>query len=330
MRSTTVKEIQREFEEAFHNQNYGDAYDCILRYLDHAPGSAGRYLIGGHSSALAQILTSLGKVDEIAAQLEQLLPSYPTMHALCGNEPAEIERIVRLREANIDKGLPSALLVTQGKSGSVSVGSIFNSGFNLPSFAYSLGTLRVLPGWLRDYKRGGACHVTHLIPSVENIALLKQGGIDRIIVHVRDPRQIFVSMAHHVIRYADQTPMHNHAEFKRLPFTRQIDALLPYYYQSVYWIAEWVQAASLLAIHFSDFAEFVTDKHRFIDKYLAFYGGDRRHFNQEVAMQQQPGTDYHYRSGKVDEWKQVLTPEQIERLTAAIPRSLIERFGWEQ
>ena len=60
--------------------------------------------------------------------------------------------------------------------------------------------------WLAEYLRGGACYTTHLQPTPENIELLAAGGAKPIIVHVRDPRQILVSVLEHRRRYPNQLP----------------------------------------------------------------------------------------------------------------------------
>jgi hypothetical protein len=316
------------FKEAYRQQNYGVAYQRIVDALNKAPEYTCRFLYGEYSYPFAQVIEMLGKVNETGAQLEALLARYPGINAVCRNAPAEVERVLKLREANIAKGLPSVLLVTQGKSGSVSVGNIFNSGFNLPSFAYSLVHLKIIPGWLKDYMRGGACYVTHLNPTAENINLLKKGGVSKVIVHIRDPREIFISMIHHLSQYGYQTPAYDNEQFRQMPFSHKAELLMQYYYQPVIWILDWLKAERSLNILFSTFNEFVHDKDRFVDRYLDFYGGDRALFSRKDALTMQEGTDYHFRSGKTSGWQEGLAPEQIDRLNSGLPGILRERFGW--
>ena len=38
----------------------------------------------------------------------------------------------------------------------------------------------------------------------------------------------------------------------------------------------------------------------------------------------------HFRSGKIDEWREMLTPEQAKRVSDMIPERLFNQFGWER
>jgi hypothetical protein len=241
-----------------------------------------------------------------------------------------------LRESNLDKGLPSIVLLSQAKSASMPVAQIFNSGFNLPSFGYSLVNEEVIESWARDYARGGACQRTHLEPRPLNVARLKRAGIDKIIVHVRDPRQSLYSMIHHVTRYPDQlalTWFYNRSAVEQATFhtrsiVEQVDALMQFYLTRVKWIQGWMNAASELDIMFSTFEEFVRDRETFIEAYLEFYGASRHHFSYENATRVNPGTDYHFRLGLVDEWRNAFPPDLAKDLNEFLPARLRERFGW--
>jgi hypothetical protein len=94
------------------------------------------------------------------------------------------------------------------------------------------------------------------------------------------------------------------------------------------WIDGWLGASSTLPIHFTTFEEFVRDRPAFIERCLSLYGGDRRYFDRDAALTEQPGTDYHRRLGTVDEWRRVLTADQIEAINRLIPQRLWARFGW--
>jgi len=38
--------------------------------------------------------------------------------------------------------------------------------------------------------------------------------------------------------------------------------------------------------------------------------------------------DYHYRCGRIDEWKEIFTDQQKERCRASIGRDILDHFGW--
>ena len=90
----------------------------------------------------------------------------------------------------------------------------------------------------------------------------------------------------------------------------------------------WVKARSSLNIAFTTFEEFVSDRDAFIDRILSLYSGDRRYFDRELALREHAGVDYHRRSGRTDEWREILTPEQIEQINRQIPDQFWQLFGW--
>jgi hypothetical protein len=262
--------------------------------------------------------------------LDKLLNDMPLLNLTC-DDTSQVDRLVDLLERRIEQGLKSPLLVTQAKSGSVTLGSIFASGFDLPCFAYSLVNLKVIPSWARDYARGGACYVTHLNATTQNIADLKTAGITRVIVHLRDPRQALISFVHHILRYKDHLPGSADQDFIKLPFGELVDWVLAnrgYYYQTIDWIERWVDAANEIDIHFSTFEQFREYPDSVIQDYLRFYGGDPQYFQREKVFVQQEGTDYHFRLGEIHEWREVMTGSQIDRVNGALSSRLRTRFSW--
>jgi hypothetical protein len=220
------------------------------------------------------------------------------------------------------------LLVTQGVNASVSVGRIFSSGFQLPTVLYSLVNLRVVLPWLRDYLKGGACYVTHLRPSRRNIELLAVGGAQRVIVHVRDPRQWIISTAEHGRLYANLATPSRRQE-TRGGLAKTIEFMIDVLPETIEWIGGWVKARERLDVQFTTFEDFVRDRDGFVDRILSLYGGDIRFFDRANALQEQPGVDYHRRLGSTDEWKTILTREQIDRVNALIPNEFWSIFGWQ-
>jgi sulfotransferase family protein len=278
--------------------------------------------------AVARTLELTHNAEALAARLDPMLARYPDMALLCDENPIEVQRLRDLRQSNIDKGLPSVVLITQPKSGSVSVGGIFNIGFNLPSFAYSLFNLEVMESWTRDYVRGGVCWVTHLLPKSNNIARLKRGGVSKIIVHVRDPRQALLSWMHHISRYSAEFPESANRRLAARSGAELVEEFFDDYVSSIRWIEGWMDAEAELTVLYSTFESFVEDQERFVNRYLEFYEGAVEHFSFERAMNRVEGTDYHFRLGQPDEWRAVFPREEAKRLTRWLPERLKERFKW--
>jgi hypothetical protein len=211
------------------------------------------------------------------------------------------------------------------------VARIFNSGFSLPSVMYSVVTSRVMENWARDYERGGASYTTHLAPRADSAGRLKRAGINKLIVHVRDPRQSILSFVHHLDLYPDHLVAVKRVAEKAAPdgdMAAKTEAVLGEYDKSVKWIEGWVGLSSEFEILFSTFEDFVTDRAAFVDRYLAFYGGPTEYFDRDAALTDHSGTDYHFRSGKVDEWREVLPAHLAKTLTDRLPEPLMERFNW--
>jgi hypothetical protein len=252
------------------------------------------------------------------------------LNLICDDDPQNVERLVRLRQRHLDDGLPSIVLISQGKSGSVTVGGIFNSGFDLPSFAYGFCNLKVLDSWATDYARGGSCHVTHLQPDRRQVRNFRDAGIRKLIVHVRDPRQTLVSLVHHLKLYPEQLlTMRQAAKGEGDARIGELALrILPYYAHSIQWIRKWTELESEIEILFSTFEHMVSDWDGFVDRYLDFYGADTRHFSKTNASARHDGVDYHFRKGKTDEWREVFTKDEADYLSSLLSPKLKERFGW--
>jgi hypothetical protein len=330
----TAKESTAEFFAAFREAHAGLNYEAAAaafgQALDRDPAWAFRYFVSYASGSLAESLKFCpSAMLGIARRLDALLAEQPYVHYLGHpTDPKVVLNVVKLRESNLDKGLPSMLIAPQAKSASVSVGAIFNSGFRLPSVCYSIVNLDVIDSWAADYSRGGACYVTHLIPSIDKVAQLRRVGIDQMIVHVRDPRQSLVSLIHHFDRYPDQMPEFRAAAAQGGTVSERAQYIIGLYQQSIDWISGWIDAENAIDILFSTHEQFVADKGAFVERYLDFYGADRKYFSYEDALGQHAGTDYHFRSGRTDEWREVLEPTLVDQVSAMLPERLKAKFGW--
>ena len=97
---------------------------------------------------------------------------------------------------------------------------------------------------------------------------------------------------------------------------------------AIRWIQGWIDAEAEIEVLFSTFESFVTDKRSFTERYLEFYRGPRECFSYENALTDHAGTDYHFRSGQIDEWRTVFPAQQASRLSHWLPDAFKQRFGW--
>lgn len=249
-----------------------------------------------------------------------LLPSY--------NNAWHYDKIKKRREVLLDNKLPSCVLVTLAKSGSVSIGSILMSGFELVDAAYSIGTRKIIPSWLDDYARGGCCHVTHLEATRNNIEKLKKSGV-KVIVHLRDPRQVLISHVYHNLKYEKASPGLRVDGYDEMSMHEKVDYVLYTMWEDViHWISKWVDAANGMDITFTTFEKFKADKDKFVDELISAYGGNRRFFNRNNVFVKDINVDNHFRSGQINEWRTLFTKDQIEFVNDRFPRAWSDLFGW--
>lgn len=310
--------------------DYIKSADHFIRALQIDPTHAMHYLMRNCQSEFLGVIAGTNKTDNLAIWLDEQLYTSPELNLLPSRStPESLSLLKEQRQSALDKGLPSAWLITQGKSGSVSLAAIFNHGFALPSILYGLGNLRVIKSWALDYNRGGACYTTHLQPTRENIDLLKETGVKKIIVNVRDPRQLLVSHYHHVMKYKRYSP--EYRLFNEIEFVDAIDCMIEdkLVNKIIPWTVGWLSVAKEIDVVFTTYEEFIQNRGKTCEKLLAAYGGDTKHFNKKAAFHQQPGVDYHFRKGSIDEWKATFSAEQVRRINDKIPSILWETFYWD-
>lgn len=324
-----LSELLVSFHRAYANLDFRRAADAVDAALAEFPVGTYRYFVAHEGSKWFRVLNETGRLAEMVNKLDGFFSKYPDMNLASEDTPEAVATMHNLRSQKISQGLPSALLITQKKSASVTLGGEFSEGFGLPCYTYALIFGQVIPSWARDYARGGASYVTHLMPTKINIAALKAAGLSKPIVHVRDPRQTLLSWVHHITTYASDFPEHIANGYKDWKMDARIDAVFSDYFSTVAWIEGWLEATKDLDVLFSTFEEFKQNPQIVVQHYLEHYGGNPAFFDASRVFVENDSTDYHRRKGEVDEWREVMNPRQIARMNAALPLHVLERFGWE-
>lgn len=305
------------------------AYDQLRAALALDPMGLVSEILRSYSFAVSTLTRRLGTYDELADWLTAIAPDTPGIN-LTPPWPSSLSRrsADALRARALDYGLPGVVIAAQGKSGSVAISQILSHGFALPNVAYALTVDRVVGPWARDLARGGGCQTTHLVGSEINVRLLAEAGIQRVFVHLRDPRAQIVSLLHHFSRYGTDNPEYD-ARWNQLSFDERLDfCIASFLGEQVDWIRRWLSARDRLPIHLTTYESFVADREAFMEDMLAAYGGDTRHFDRDAALRREDGIDYHFRQGTADGWRKELKGAQIARINAAIPDELWTTFGW--
>ena len=236
--------------------------------------------------------------------------------------------------------LPPILINTMPKSGSIyvtrTVASSLGIEYSLKSLAYGFfPNYFMIPNALEPFRRGDIVRQEHFDASPINLTLCGR-YIDRMVLHVRDPRQAMLSWTHHVNRLLKLHPNsinftihHPPPDFIDWRFDKQLDWHIDRHLVSlVTWLRQWLavaQTQSSLKILWTTYEELVNNERALFDRILEFHGipMDRFDFRPpEKTM------EVHYRSGQPDEWKAALTAEQKTRCADIIGRDLLDHFNW--
>jgi GNAT superfamily N-acetyltransferase len=184
---------------------------------------------------------------------------------------------------------------------------------------------------------GTICH-SSADARLGNLALI-QSFVDRLVVHVRDPRQAILSAVHHLNDlHVRQGPSHVASFGFPLPndyfekaLTEQIDWMianaLPEFGR---WIEVWLDAAAnplfRPRVLFTRYEDLHADPAAYFARLLGFYevawgAPDFRPPVPQAGSQQ-------YRKGMTDEWRTILTPAQQAAACALVSARVRERFAW--
>lgn len=226
----------------------------------------------------------------------------------------------------IDRGLPSLLLVTLPKSGSIFIWTTFSASLRMPMFrvalTQSLLEETIVPPLLRVFAKGGMTAQHHLYPSAENIAALKDAGLTRFVLHFRDPRQAAVSWWH----YQKQIGAVPNRELSQ----EEIEAHLwrGYLVPAAEWLEGWLAVADGDAnfdITLSTQEAMAGNEDSHIRMLLDRVGMPREQVDLQLSARSS-GT--HFRKGAKDEWLGFFSDDFRRRSRNLIPDELAERFGW--
>ena len=253
---------------------------------------------------------------------------------------ATMEEFLSRRAQGIQHKLPAMLINTVPKSASESIWNKLAEGLSLAQGHLSIGLFPdccLIPFRVRTAAEGGLIAKEHISATPFNLEVLAESGLDRMICHLRDPRQATLSWVHFV---RDDVSMRLMAPIWRkivpplaVPkddLAKQIDWSIDHYLPHlIAFIRGWVEAdedpGQSIKVLFLSFEEFRAEPAAYFEQVLAFYDIDRRRFAAETEAEV-----VHLRKGLLDEWRQVFSAAQQKRAWDLIPPDLAERFGWRK
>lgn len=282
----------------------------------------------GLRAGLVNVLLATDRVDEARQHLDALaLGLNPIRH---GREDFAARRASGQRE-----GLPPMLINTIPKSASESIWNRLAEGMNLAQAHISIGMFphcELVPHRVRDFAGGGIIAKDHVAANAYNLACLRANGIRKLLVHLRDPRQITLSWAHFVRDDIAQMPLGAiwrqccpPASVLNGEFAGLLDWCIEHYLpQIVTFMRDWQAVAAdpdaPVSVRLQTFEAFRADPDRYFRDVLTFHGvAPTRYAEAE---------DAHLRKGETDEWREVFSAEQKHRASELIDRDLLEAFDW--
>ena len=285
----------------------------------------------GTRASLVNLLLAHGRVSEA----EALMPGLPIpLNPIRATD----EEFAARRQAGIGKNLPSMMICTVPKSASESIWNKLAEGLGLAQCYLSLGLFPdccLVPARVAEAAPGGIVAKDHIAPTAHNLRTLGQAGIDRVIVHHRDPRQAALSWVHFArddINQRLMAPLWRKIVPPAGVLNRDLGAQIDWCIENyllllIGFLADWrtvdADPDRPVSVLFLSFEQFRTEPARYFERALEFYRVPPERFAAEAEAEV-----VHLRKGQTDEWRSVFTEAQRARAWELIPDDMAEAFGW--
>ena len=254
------------------------------------------------------------------------------------------ETAFRQRQKAIQDGAPSILSMSTARAASSYIANQLSRFLGGPRVNIDAQDTPiehdVAQGLLEDFKRGGAISYVHSRASKKNIDALLGAKLNKFILHVRDPRQCFLSNYYrmHVIGdwydrrvYYNQLPL----DYEQMSFEQHMDWHIENVYEHywVKWIEEWFDIATTpsngFQINIVTYEDFMVQPLDYFQGIGEFFDLDWSGYTDEDLLISDLKNKTEV-GGRVDFWRQKLTAEQVEKVQSLTPDSLLENFGWKR
>lgn len=249
------------------------------------------------------------------------------------------------------RNVPPILISTISKSGSTLLPSLLIRKVAMPRvnvFCENVITegswydLALNEGAMKEFAKGGALCRQHFAPTNHIMDNIQKYGIDRLVFHIRDPRDCLLSWVFYKeaqlrksLHPSPLVRLIEPAHFAKLNFEEKVDFYIDTFYcQTLGLMKEWFDAKEQLAgsieVKITTFEDMVKDKVAFLDDLLQFYqikGSRVSDFmiSQALKFRSKPVLTKK-REGKRRGWKELFTSKQIEKVNDLMPNSVRELY----
>jgi len=174
---------------------------------------------------------------------------------------------------------------------------------------------------------------SHLLPTENNVEVYRR-FTDRLVLHLRDPRQVLLSWVYHLDsdKQADRPLPPNYYlwDFNQ-KLNWHIDQTMP---KIIAWITGWLEIKQRedkkpggLNIFVTTYDDLLINERDLLVKILVFNGISTRALDNYTHLP--PESSPHFRKANPNEWKSACTAEQKHRLSDIVPPDLLRRFNWQ-
>ncbi|HET7803285.1 MAG TPA: hypothetical protein VFL53_03515 [Pseudolabrys sp.] len=229
--------------------------------------------------------------------------------ALFSEAVAEGVAFAHAQDDAIKRGVPAVILASMPRAASAALTQTLAQITGAPIFRVSIGKFPncwLMPAWLKRIARGGAILHDHFGASEFNVGALRDQGIDRVFVLVRDPRAAAVSAAK--------------MEFGDRPGEADVDAA---YSKYISWLHDWIDAEKSAKIKIRWIrSRDVTHGSAGLNAILTAILGSG--FTDQISRASLAIANA---SGqRPDEWREAISPQLLSKMWTLLPPEVVDRL----
>lgn len=240
---------------------------------------------------------------------------------------------------NSNPSIPGVLLNTILPMSNLELIGYLVNGLQIPTIKVStinFPDAKVISDQIKKLALGRKISVETISAEKNNLHLIS-GYLDKIIIHISEPRYATLLWVEYLEKLKNEMPsilLEESClfceEYFLLSLREQISWQIEkgYLPEIIKFIEGWLNAeedsgfhSQILFTHQEDLSE---NPKSFFDLILNFYTIEKQLFTFPDPLQEGQSHD----QGSVDRWREVFTLEQSEKASSMIPRRLLDRFGW--
>lgn len=237
------------------------------------------------------------------------------------------------------KNMPSILINTMPKSGTIYIRGRLSEGLNMPFCQLTLAPIynHPIPSWLNSFISGGAIATEHFALDKKTKILFENAGLRNIIIHVRDPREAALSLYHfHNKQSLYSGPIGTVAGDIYRGFTdfqgNYKDSCKYFIPWTMDWIKNWIECANdsnnNFNIKFFTYDQFIESEEKYFKDLMNFFDIDYSLFNKKESISEKHNA--HFRKGQRAEWREVASLDTQKYIWSLMDGDVCDYFGWNE